>query len=380
MMRILGCIYILFVGALLSDQCQAQPSTRDKLIVESLLRLDDVMVTGNEKLESAVKRYLNAVKGTPKYFEVIEKLKYQGSATDLLAIAMKTPLDSDSVKAAELLLEFDSEELLIANLHDSDTAIVNATIQALSRTTHAKTFEILKPLVTDIKLSRQVRSAAISGVGKNLRGQQYLLKLLETKQIPKELQFATGNALFASPDKSVREQATMFIKLPETAGKTPLPPVPVLAAKSGNESIGKTLFSNKATCAKCHKVKGQGKEVGPDLSEIGSKLSAQALYVSILDPSAGISHNYESYILVTAEGTVLTGIKVSDSATQITIKTAEAVERTFAKEDLEEVIKQPTSLMPEDLQKNLSAKDLVDLVEYLKTLKKAPVGVPSARP
>jgi len=36
--------------------------------------------------------------------------------------------------------------------------------------------------------------------------------------------------------------------------------------------------------------------------------------------------------------------------------------------------------MPEDLQKNLSAKDLVDLVEYLKTLKKAPVGVPSARP
>ena len=102
--------------------------------------------------------------------------------------------------------------------------------------------------------------------------------------------------------------------------------------------------------------------------------------MSILDPSAGISHNYESYILVTAEGTVLTGIKVSDSATQITIKTAEAVERTFAKEDLEEVIKQPTSLMPEDLQKNLSAKDLVDLVEYLKTLKKAPVGVPSASP
>ena len=131
---------------------------------------------------------------------------------------------------------------------------------------------------------------------------------------------------------------------------------------------------------RCHKVRGAGKEVGPDLSEIGTKLSAQALYVSILDPSAGISHNYESYILVTAEGTVLTGIKVSDSATQITIKTAEAVERTFAKEDLEEVIKQPTSLMPEDLQKNLSAKDLVDLVEYLKTLKKAPVGVPSARP
>ena len=369
-MRILGCIYVLFVGALLSDQCKAQPSTRDKLIVESLLRLDDVMVTGNEKLESAVKRYLNAVKGTPKYFEVIEKLKYQGSATDLLAIAVKTPLDSDSVKAAELLLEFDSEELLIAKLHDSDTAIVNATIQALSRTTHAKTFEILKPLVTDIKLSRQVRSAAISGVGKNLRGQQYLLKLLATEQIPKELQFATGNALFASPDKSVREQATMFIKPPETAGKTPLPPVPVLAAKSGNESIGKTLFANKATCAKCHKVKGQGKEVGPDLSEIGSKLSKSAMYVAILDPSAGISHNYETYSIVTVNGNILTGVLVSQSDEEIVIKTAEAVTTTVAQADIDELIKTGASLMPSDLQKFLSEDDLVNLVEYLTTLVK----------
>ena len=370
MIRIIGYIYMLALGALFSDHCQAQPSTRDKLIVESLLRLDDVMVTGNEKLESAVNRYLKAVKGTPKYFEVIDKLKYEGSAADLLAIAVKSPLDSDSVKAAELLLEFDREQLLIAKLHDSDTAIVNAAIQSLARTTHAKTFAILKPLVTNVKLTRQVRAAAVSGVGKNLQGQRYLLKLLETKQIPNELQFAAGNALFASPDKSVREQAATLIKLPETAGKTALPPVPVLAAKSGNEDIGKTLFVNKATCAKCHKVKGEGKDVGPDLSEIGSKLSKSAMYVAILDPSAGISHNYETYSIVTVSGNILTGVLVSQSDDEVIIKTAEAVTTSVAQDDIDELIKTGASLMPSDLQKFLSEDDLVNLVEYLTTLKK----------
>ena len=47
--------------------------------------------------------------------------------------------------------------------------------------------------------------------------------------------------------------------------------------------------------------------VGPDLTEIGSKLARQALYSAVLDPNAGISHNYENYEVEALDGKIETG-------------------------------------------------------------------------
>jgi putative heme-binding domain-containing protein len=138
----------------------------------------------------------------------------------------------------------------------------------------------------------------------------------------------------------------------------------------GDVAKGQDVFVKAGTCIKCHKVKGEGKDVGPDLTEIGSKLSKEAMYVSILDPSAGISHNYETYTLLLEDGTVLSGILVSDTDTQVEIKTAEAIIRKVPQEEVSQMKKLTTSIMPADLQKNLTAESLVDLVEYLTTLKK----------
>lgn len=41
---------------------------------------------------------------------------------------------------------------------------------------------------------------------------------------------------------------------------------------------------NQGTCNKCHLVRGEGKQIGPDLTEIGSKLSREAMFESILYP------------------------------------------------------------------------------------------------
>jgi len=110
--------------------------------------------------------------------------------------------------------------------------------------------------------------------------------------------------------------------------------------------------------------------VGPDLSEIGSKLSQEAMYVSILDPNAGVSFNYETWLVRTLDGTTLSGILVSQTDDAIELKTAEAIVHKLNRDDLEALKKQATSLMPAELQKQLKAQDLVDIVEYLTTLKK----------
>jgi putative heme-binding domain-containing protein len=116
----------------------------------------------------------------------------------------------------------------------------------------------------------------------------------------------------------------------------------------------------------------QGKEVGPNLSEIGSKLSPQALYESILYPSAGISHNYETWTYVLSDGSVVTGIPVSDTAAEVVVKTSEGISRTVPQTEVETSKKSDVSLMPADLHAQMKVGDLVDLVEYLKTLKAKP--------
>ena len=138
----------------------------------------------------------------------------------------------------------------------------------------------------------------------------------------------------------------------------------------GNPARGKELFNDKATCSKCHIVAGQGRDVGPNLSEIGSKLGKDALLVAILDPNAGISHNYETFLAMTDDGKTVSGLLVSKTDDELVLKDAGGIVHTLKMADVEEFKKLPTSLMPADLQKLMSAQDLIDVVEYLMTLKK----------
>ena len=94
------------------------------------------------------------------------------------------------------------------------------------------------------------------------------------------------------------------------------------------------------------------------------------MWESIVFPSAGISHNYESYVVETKSGTVANGLKISEDAESITLRGADSLNRVFKKSDIEEIKKQEISLMPADLAKAVSVEELSDIVEYLTTLKK----------
>ena len=110
--------------------------------------------------------------------------------------------------------------------------------------------------------------------------------------------------------------------------------------------------------------------MGPDLSEIGSKLSKAALYESILFPSAGISHNFESWMVLKDDGTMITGVLQGETDSEITLKDEKGIVHSVSMSEVDQKKKQKLSLMPAELHKEMSEQDLVDLVEYLVTLKK----------
>ena len=348
---------------------QDSPS-KDKLIVETLLRLKRYDVSTNDNWKDAIGRHLQTIKGTPRYLELVNTFGIRESIPELLELAISSPTDNIGVNAAGILLEFKQTVLLQKVIQGEDNTRALAVAQAISLGGHPARQDVLKALVIDTHLSRQIRNVAIKGMGTTKQGQQYLVDLLTTGRIPEELMFVTGTALFGSSDPDIVKSAKEFVTLPTTANATPLPPVNELLLLQGDAATGKIVFDKNGTCIKCHKVGEAGKEVGPSLTEIGSKLSKEAMFVSILDPSAGVSHNYETFAIALNSGNVLSGIVVSRSDAEVVLRNAEGIDRVISVSEIDEIIKTGVSLMPADLQKVMTVQDLVNVVAYLTQLKK----------
>jgi putative heme-binding domain-containing protein len=216
-----------------------------------------------------------------------------------------------------------------------------------------------------------LRREAIKGASRSKQGAAELVKLAESKQFDDSLSPALSAALYSSPFGDVRAAATKLFPLPPGKDSKPLPPLTELAKMKGNVGNGQKIFASIGKCNTCHVINGEGKEVGPNLSEIGAKLSKQALFESIIFPSAGISHNYESWIIELTNGTTQTGIITSEDSEKLSIKGIDAIIRTFPIREIENRTKQKISLMPADLAKVVSQEEMADVVEYLTTLKKA---------
>jgi putative heme-binding domain-containing protein len=365
---------VLLLAAVCGGPAAAQDAAqraKDALIVRTLLRLPSVDLAARPEAKAALLRYLATERGTERYLELVEKFSLRESKPELLRLVVEQPEATLGVKAAGLLVKFGEGEVLAKAIADPDPAKGARIVGAIGLLADAKTNDLLWPLVASADQPLAIRAAAVAAVGRNAAGQKRLLAVVEQGKLPADLKFAAANVLLSSADESIRAEAGKHLTLPAGAGGEPLPPVAELLKRSGDAGRGKELFAGAATCAKCHKVRGEGNEVGPELSEIGGKLSKEALYLSVLDPSAGISFNYETHLVRLVDGTVLSGILVSQTEDSIELKTAEAILHKLQREDIDQLKKQTVSLMPADLQKQLKAQDLVDIVEYMATLKKA---------
>jgi putative heme-binding domain-containing protein len=176
-----------------------------------------------------------------------------------------------------------------------------------------------------------------------------------------------------SPYKDVRDKAFAAFPPPAKLDPKKLPSPSALARRKGNADRGKELLAvsvkSNLQCLKCHTIQGVGGKVGPDLSVIGKKASRENLFESILLPSKAIADQYVSWVVETKKGLVLTGLLVEETPDSITLRDANAKDTKIDKREIETRSKSLVSLMPSDLLAYMTEEDLVDMVEYLFTLK-----------
>jgi putative heme-binding domain-containing protein len=114
-------------------------------------------------------------------------------------------------------------------------------------------------------------------------------------------------------------------------------------------------------------------DFGPNLSEIGTKLGKDALYDAILNPSAGISFGFEAWTIGFKDGNEAYGLITSETADELFIKTVAGIVTRYKKSDVASRTQQKLSVMPAGLEQAISQEDLINLIEYLSSLKKASV-------
>ncbi len=144
----------------------------------------------------------------------------------------------------------------------------------------------------------------------------------------------------------------------------------------GNPEVGRKLFRDekRTRCVGCHKVEGEGSEVGPDLSRIGGKFDRPHLIESLLEPSRQIVEGYRASVVVTNDGRVTTGVVKEESAASITLVDPETKRHVIPTARIKKRENSPVSLMPAGLADALTATEFTDLIAYLETLR--PGGQP----
>ncbi|MGL4419844.1 MAG: hypothetical protein ACRCZF_04185, partial [Gemmataceae bacterium] len=142
------------------------------------------------------------------------------------------------------------------------------------------------------------------------------------------------------------------------------------ALAGGDAAKGREIFINSAAvyCQRCHKVDGQGGEVGPVMNGLGTQKTREYLLESIVNPNAQIAQGYQSVILNLLDGKIVSGVLRSKDAKNYVVVTPENKVLTIPAEDVESS-KPDKSAMPEDLYKKLTKREIRDLVEYLVSLK-----------
>lgn len=370
----LRLIPLAFVSCLVlpATLFSAEPdSEKTALAVEALSRLPQTDLNSNPKLKETVLRLLERTRGTPHFVKLVQKFQIPDQNAGLLEVAINRPADESGVQATRLLLAGGGAPQIEQSLGNSNVLAATHLAEALGNTGEKPANQLLLPLLNDAKKDPALRRQAVRSLAKSADGSRELLRLAREDKLATDLRFTASTELNHARWPEIKDEAGKVLPLATGANAQALPPLTELLQRTGDIANGARLFTNASPgCSSCHVVRGYGTELGPNLSEIGTKLGKDALYEAILEPSSGISFGYEAYNFTLKNGDEAYGLIASETADEVAVKTVGGFQSKLKKSDIASRQISKLSLMPSGLQAALSPQDLVDLVEYLASLKK----------
>ncbi len=213
---------------------------------------------------------------------------------------------------------------------------------------------------------------AIERLTATTRGAMALLRAIDRGELPEPARREAIAIAARHPKGEIRDLFERFLPESERIVRLgdSIDPKTILSL-TGDAPRGRTVFQTRtgAQCKSCHKLENVGSDLGPDLAKIGAKYRRDELLTHILDPSRLIDPKYVTYVVATKDGRVLSGLLAEKTAESIMLKDARGQATRIPASDVEAMLPQARSLMPEQLLRDLTAQQAADLVEYLGTLR-----------
>ena len=139
-------------------------------------------------------------------------------------------------------------------------------------------------------------------------------------------------------------------------------------APAGDAVRGRAIFEGTGRCLSCHRVNAVGRDVGPDLTDVGRTRTPAAIQRSLVDPTGSMLPINRPVRAVKRDGSVISGRRLNEDTYTVQIVTEEGRLRSLMKSELAQWSVSTTSPMP-SFKDTLKPEELIDLVAYIASLK-----------
>jgi putative heme-binding domain-containing protein len=341
---------------------------KNEIVTTVLNQLDSSSIIRSPKVKRMLDEILPALKGSQQFVDLVGRYKLKDQHEALYQIAISQPDSSIGAQAATLLLKQGGAGLLKQSLSSGNEQTASAVVKVLGRAGNREAIAMMQSVIADKSYKQPVREAAVRTLGDGWGGSEVLLNMVKAGKLPKELEPVAAATFASAYRKDIRQEALKYISSANTSGK-PLPPISELVKQSGDVAVGQQVFLR--SCATCHQAAGQGANFGPALSQIGSKLAKDALYVAIIHPDAGISFGYEGYVFRLKDGSSVGGVIASETEDAVEVVIPGGIRKRYNRSEVASRRQLENSMMPSNLHQTMTQQELVSLVEFLMAQKGA---------
>ncbi len=354
-------------GAILGGLVKGTPrNTAAKLDAEA----EKALITLMPKLDSAARGQLFQL-AKVMGITTFEKQMSEISRSMIATVLDQKKADTERIGAARQLIDFQLDD---AKLHDQmlDTITPRSSpqyaigiIEAIGNSASPNAAAaLLKRMPT---FTPQAREAALRILLSRPESTRQFLDAVEKGTMAfSELALDQKQALASHPEKKIAGRAKALLAkgggLPNADRQKVVEEFLPLIKKAGNVELGKAVF--KKNCLLCHTHSGEGAKIGPDLSGVAAH-TKEHLLIDILDPSRSVEGNFKVYQVTTQAGLVLNGLMASETKTTIELWDTQGKKFVVQRDDIEQIVASPKSLMPDGFEKQLKADELIDLLEFL---------------
>lgn len=366
---IVGLLMLCMLPVL--SQTDSQSEDRLQNTIKALQQIQPESIRQNPVLREKVVEILDRLEGREVLIELVIRFEFEEKAESVLRTALAIEDLKTAVAGVRFLLKHEQVHLLESVIKRKGEP-ARKLVRLLGMTGDSQSVKWMSPVLADKDSSDELRRAAVRALVRTREGADLLLEKVEQGELPPGLTGLAGELLRSVRWDETRERAFLVLPPPQNRDARPLPPISELLQLEGDPEIGREVFNRDTTlCSSCHRVRGEGQDFGPDLSEIGDKLGREALFDSILNPSAGISFGYEAWSFEFKDGEEAFGLVISEEEDKWVLKQQADLTMDILKSDIVSHKKQSQSIMPSGLQMAMSTQELVDLVAYLSSLRKS---------